>query len=76
MLNPHTARPTALKDTDSNRYFALQTPRIIHLAGTSAPQVNTSPKANTEDVKRGPVHQVQVEVILQLWGIQHFERYL
>lgn len=59
-----------------NRQFNLQTLMTIYLTRTSTPQVNTSPKANAEDVKRGPVHQVQVEVVLQLWGIQHFERNL
>lgn len=43
------------------------------LAGAGTPQINTGSQADTEQVTRRPVYQVEVEVILQLWSIQHFE---
>ena len=44
-----------------------------HLAGAGAPQVHTGPQAHTQQVAGRPVHQVQVEVVLQLGGVQHLE---
>lgn len=44
-----------------------------HLAGAGTPQVDAGAQAHAQHVQRGPVHQVQVEVILQLGGVQHLE---
>lgn len=48
--------------------------RGTHLAGAGTPQVHTGPQPHTEYVEGGPVHQVQVEVILQLGSVQDLER--
>lgn len=48
---------------------------ITYLAGASTPEVNTTAQAHGQDILRGPVHQIQIEVVLQLWGIQNLERY-
>lgn len=45
-----------------------------HLAGARAPQVDAGAQAHAEHVERGPVDQVQVEVVLQLGRVQHLER--
>ena len=44
-----------------------------HLAGAGAPQVDTGAQSNAEHVEGRPVNQVQVEVVLQLRGVQDFE---
>lgn len=44
-----------------------------HLASAGAPEVDAGSQADTEDVEGGPVHQVEIEVILQLWSIKHLE---
>jgi len=46
-----------------------------HLAGARTPQVDTCTQSNAEHIQRGPVHEVEVEVVLELWSIQDFERY-
>lgn len=48
-------------------------PTPTHLAGAGTPQVDAGPQAHAQQVSRRPVHQVEVEVILQLWGIQDLE---
>lgn len=44
-----------------------------HLAGAGAPQVDAGPQTHAEQVPRRPVYQVEVEVVLQLWSVQHLE---
>lgn len=44
-----------------------------HLAGAGTPQVDAGPQAHAEQVPRRPVYQVEVEVVLQLRSVQHFE---
>ena len=44
-----------------------------YLTSTSTPQVDTRAQPHTEHVLRRPVHQVEVEVVLQLRGVQHLE---
>lgn len=46
---------------------------ITYLAGAGAPQVDTGAQSHTEHVQRRPVHQVEVEIVLELWSIQNFE---
>jgi len=43
------------------------------LAGAGTPQVDAGSQPDTQQVARWPVHQVEVEVVLQLRSIQHFE---
>ena len=38
------------------------------------PDVNRASEANGQDVAAGPVDKVQVEVIFEVWSVQHFER--
>lgn len=45
-----------------------------HLAGAGAPQVDAGAQPHAEHVQRRPVHQVEVEVVLELWSVQNFER--
>lgn len=47
--------------------------RAAHLAGAGTPQVDAGPQAHAEQVPRRPVYQVEVEVVLQLRSVQHFE---
>ncbi len=42
-----------------------------HLAGTGGPEVDARPQADSQSILGGPVHEVQIEVILQGWRIQH-----
>lgn len=44
-----------------------------HLAGAGTPQVHAGPQPHAEHVEGGPVHQVQVEVVLQLRSVQDLE---
>ena len=44
-----------------------------HLAGAGAPQVHAGPQPHAEHIEGRPVHQVQVEVVLQLWRVQDLE---
>lgn len=43
------------------------------LTGAGAPQVDAGSQPHAQQVPRRPVHQVEVEVVLQLRGVQHFE---
>lgn len=47
-----------------------------HLASACAPQVHTGAQPHAEHIEGGPVHQVEVEVVLKLGSIQHLERNL
>lgn len=47
---------------------------ITYLAGAGAPQVDTGAQSHTQHVQRRPVHQVEVEIVLELRSIQDFER--
>lgn len=49
------------------------TPRGTHLAGAGAPQVHTGAQPHAEHIEGRPVHQIEVEVVLQLRRIQHLE---
>lgn len=44
------------------------------LAGESWPQVDATAEANAQHVLWRPVNKVEVEVVLQFWRVQHFER--
>lgn len=44
-----------------------------HLAGARTPQVHAGAQPHAEHVEGGPVHQVEVEVVLKLWRVQHLE---
>lgn len=61
---PHTPMACTYTRThvDTHIHWCWST----YLAGTGAPQVHTGAQPHTEHVERRPVHQVQVEVILQL----------
>lgn len=48
---------------------------MSYLAGASTPQIHATAQTDAEDVLRGPVHQVQIEVVLQLRSIQNLEGY-
>jgi len=70
-----------LKDThyNSKMWFHRQgqsLARDTDLACTGTPQIDRGSQAHAEHVLWGPVHKVKVKVILQLRGIQHFERNL
>ena len=43
-----------------------------YLTSTSTPEVHTSTESHSQYVRVAPVHQVQVEVILELRRVQHF----
>lgn len=47
---------------------------IAYLAGAGAPQVDAGAQSHAEYVQRGPVHQIEVEIVLELWSIQNFKR--
>lgn len=49
---------------------------LLHLRGAGAPHVHGLVESDCKDVRGAPVDQVQVEVILELWCIQHFVRHL
>jgi hypothetical protein len=46
---------------------------LCDTAGGCAPEVNVAPEANTEDVLRRPIKEVEVEIILELWRIEDLE---
>mmetsp|Transcript_22852 Transcript_22852/g.59615 ORF Transcript_22852/g.59615 Transcript_22852/m.59615 type:complete len:209 (+) Transcript_22852:1596-2222(+) len=58
------------------RQIAPQVAQLGHLGGACAPEVNARAEADAKHILRRPVHQVEVEVVLQVGGIQHFERHL
>ena len=45
-----------------------------HLAGAGVPEVHSGTQTNCQQVLRGPVEEVEVEVVLEFRSIQHFER--
>ena len=45
----------------------------MYLAGVCTPQIDGGAQADTEGVLGRPVQEVQVEVVLQLGGVQHLE---
>lgn len=74
-----TASSPAMKGSDwfyssGSRLQTLDHKRPPHLAGAGTPQVDAGSQAHAQQVARRPVHQVEVEVVLQLRGVQHFER--
>lgn len=51
----------------------VHTLRSTHLAGAGTPQVHAGPQPHAEHIEGGPVHQVQVKVVLQLRSVQDLE---
>ena len=50
--------------------------KIIKLSdfrSSCRPKVNTRSEAHCKDVSAGPIHQVQIIIILESWCIEHFE---
>lgn len=45
-----------------------------YLTGAGAPQVHAAAQADGQHVLRRPVDQIQIEVVLQLRCVEHFER--
>ena len=43
------------------------------LAGAGRPQVDAGPEAHTQHVLAGPVDEIQIEVVLELGGVQDLE---
>ena len=59
-----------------NRGHTVLGPQIAELsdlARARAPQVHARAEADGEDVQRGPVDKVEVEVVLQCRGVEHLE---
>ena len=50
--------------------------QLRHLAVLSGPEVDAGAEADRQDVLCGPVHQVEVEIVLQAWRIEHLKRLL
>lgn len=50
--------------------------KLSDFAATCRPNVDTVWETDCEVIYRGPVHQIQIEVILKCGSIQNFERYL
>lgn len=53
-----------------------QVAQLDHLAVACAPQVHRGAQPNRQHVLAGPVHQVQVEVVLQFGRVQDLENKL
>lgn len=45
-----------------------------YLAGARTPQIDAAAEAHGEDVLRRPVHEVEIEVVLELGRVEHLER--
>lgn len=45
-----------------------------YLTRTRRPEVDAAAQPNAQHVLRRPVHEIQVEVVLQFGSVQHFER--
>ncbi len=64
-----------LRPADRSHWVALaQVMQLRHLAVTRWPDVDAVRETHRQVVVRRPVHQVQVEVVLQGGGVQHFVR--
>ncbi|RNA28621.1 hypothetical protein BpHYR1_008630 [Brachionus plicatilis] len=60
----------------ADRVVAIgQVAQLSHLAGASGPQVDGGAEADAEHVCGRPVDQIQIEVVLELGRVQHFERH-
>ena len=59
--------------TPHNTHTRVHTLRSTHLAGAGTPQVHAGPQPHAEHIEGGPVHQVQVKVVLQLRSVQDLE---
>jgi hypothetical protein len=46
---------------------------LAYLAAAGIPQVDAIPQSDSEDIMRRPIHEVEVEVVLQCGRIQHLE---
>ena len=44
------------------------------LARAGVPEVDSRAEPHGQEVESGPVEEVEVEVVLELRGVQHFER--
>jgi len=64
--------PTHRSDRVICRHFA----EPGNSGGAGAPDVDRPSKSNCQNIETGPVHKVQVKVVLQLGCIQHFVRHL
>lgn len=61
------------------RLWSVKPPWMVlgaHLASARTPQVHAGAQPHAEHIEGGPVHQVEVEVVLKLGRIQHLERNL
>ena len=45
-----------------------------HLAGEGGPEVDAGAQPHTQHVLTAPVHEVEIEVVLELGRVQHLER--
>ena len=50
--------------------------QLGHFAVLSGPEVDAGTEAHGQNILRGPVDQVEVEVVLKAWRIEHLERLL
>lgn len=47
--------------------------QFFDISSLEGPQVNRVPQGDTQVVVFGPVQNVHVEIVLEVWGVQDFE---
>lgn len=75
LLSADREKVAALRPLDGRDRVVVgaEIAELHHLAVAGAPQVDAGAESHGEHVLRGPVHQVQVEVILELWRVKHLQ---
>lgn len=58
----------------AHRVGRRQITKLCDLGGAGGPQVDARPQAHGQHVLAGPVHQVEVEIILQGGRVQHLQK--
>ena len=67
-------RPSRRPSHRAHRVVRPEVAELRHATRARAPQVHARPQPHGEDVVRGPVHEVEVEVVLQRRRVEHLKR--
>lgn len=72
LVSPYSQVCATLRPTDgTNGVVRPQIAELGDLAAACIPQVDAIPQSDGEDIVRGPIHEVEVEVVLQCGRVQH-----
>jgi hypothetical protein len=75
LVSPYYQVSATLRPTHgANRVLRPQIAELGDLAAARVPQVDAIPQSDSQDIVRGPIHEVEVEIVLQCGRVQHLVR--